>query len=339
MSAHKVAIVGLGTIALNQHVPALKANPAFDVVAAASPGAPSVDGVRVFETHGDMLDAVPGIDAVVICTPPQVRYQIAYDALRTGKHVLLEKPPTATLSELLDLERIASDSDKSLFAAWHARYNGPVDAARKALSGQLVRRMAVSWKEDVRRWHPGQEWIWQAGGFGVFDPGINALSILTRIAPEPLFVRHADLWFPSNADTPIAADLTFASRRPDDNLHAEFDWRQAGAETWNITIEIAQGSTLELSNGGRCLRIDGHVVADEPRAEYRRIYEHFDCLLKEGRSDVDAAPLRLVADAFMNGRRCATEPFERDVPVARSTVGDSQGGSGEYQLVHPHCRR
>ncbi len=36
-------------------------------------------------------------------------------------------------------------------------------------------------KEDVRRWHPGQDWIWEAGGFGVFDPGINALSILTEV--------------------------------------------------------------------------------------------------------------------------------------------------------------
>ena len=47
-----------------------------------------------------------------------------------------------------------------------------------------MKRLLVTWKEDVRHWHPGQQWIWEAGGFGVFDPGINALSIVTKIMPD-----------------------------------------------------------------------------------------------------------------------------------------------------------
>ena len=42
---------------------------------------------------------------------------------------------------------------------------------------RTIRTLTVAWKEDVRIWHPGQAWIWKAGGLGVFDPGINALSI------------------------------------------------------------------------------------------------------------------------------------------------------------------
>ncbi len=49
--------------------------------------------------------ALADLDAVAICTPPQVRHAIARDAIEAGKHVLLEKPPTATLSELEDLRR------------------------------------------------------------------------------------------------------------------------------------------------------------------------------------------------------------------------------------------
>jgi D-galactose 1-dehydrogenase len=45
----------------------------------------------------------------------------------------------------------------------------------------------VIWREDVRVWHPGQDWIWQPGGLGVFDPGINALSIITHILPARSF--------------------------------------------------------------------------------------------------------------------------------------------------------
>ena len=61
--------------------------------------------------------------------------------------------------------------------------------AKARLKRHHVNFLKVTWKEDVRKWHPGQEWIWQPGGFGVFDPGINALSIVTKILPEPIFAE------------------------------------------------------------------------------------------------------------------------------------------------------
>ena len=174
-------------------------------------------------------------------------------------------------------------------------------------------RLAVTWKEDVRVWHPGQEWIWQAGGFGVFDPGINALSIVTRILPEPVFVKRADLSFPANRDAPIAADLAFgaAAGAPagEADLTAAFDWRQTGEQSWDIAIETTDGMRLLLEKGGSRLVVDGKVVVDQAPAEYPRIYERFAALVRDGRSEVDEAPFRLVADAFMIGRRVAVEPF------------------------------
>ncbi|TIP51034.1 MAG: gfo/Idh/MocA family oxidoreductase, partial [Mesorhizobium sp.] len=68
-------------------------------------------------------------------------------------------------------------------ASWHSRYAPAVEAARDFLGSTTIRSAAINWKEDVRRWHPNQDWIWAPGGFGVFDPGINALSIATHILP------------------------------------------------------------------------------------------------------------------------------------------------------------
>jgi D-galactose 1-dehydrogenase len=197
-----------------------------------------------------------------------------------------------------------------LFTTWHSQYNRGVDEAKRALAGQRVKRLHVSWKEDVRHWHPGQQWIWDAGGFGVFDPGINALSIVTKIMPDPIFVQRADLKFPANRDAPIAADLQFSSGHEDDSLTAEFDWRQTGPQSWDITIETEAGMRLKLSQGGSRLEIDGRAVADEKPAEYEAIYARFAALLDEGRSEVDPNPFRLVADAFMVGRHIQVEPFE-----------------------------
>ena len=49
---------------------------------------------------------------MAICTPPQVRHRIAREALAAGKHVLLEKPPAATLSELEDLKDAADEGER-----------------------------------------------------------------------------------------------------------------------------------------------------------------------------------------------------------------------------------
>jgi D-galactose 1-dehydrogenase len=141
----------------------------------------------------------------------------------------------------------------------------------------------------------------------VFDPGINALSILTRILPRPFFLTAAELCFPANRDAPIAADLSF---RDDTGLpiRAEFDWRQTGPQTWDIRIETDAGR-LTLSSGGSRLVHDDRTLLDEKRAEYRGIYRRFVELIANGVSDVDLAPLVHVADAFMLGRRRIVEPF------------------------------
>jgi predicted dehydrogenase len=213
---------------------------------------------------------VPGLDAVAVCTPPGVRHRVARDALEAGKHVLLEKPPAATLGEVADLERRAAAAGRVLFAAWHSRFNPAVEAARARLADHAVRRLAVTWKEDVRRWHPGQRWIWEPGGFGVFDPGINALSILTRVLPGPLFVKRAELLFPANREAPIAATLAFHDGSGEAELgFAEFDWRQAGAQSWDILVETGAGTALRLSEGGRRLEVDGRAVDTQGRRDRR----------------------------------------------------------------------
>lgn len=310
MGPFRISIIGLGKIAQDQHLPVIRANPDFELAAVASQRGVEAEGVPSFTSHTEMLAQVTDLDAVAICTPPSVRHAIAAEAIAAGKHVLLEKPPAATLSELIDLERRAAEAGVVLFATWHSQFNAGVEEARSRLAGRRVRRLFVNWKEDVRRWHPGQQWIWQAGGFGVFDPGINALSIVARIMPMPLFIRGADLFFPENRDAPIAATLEMASDRVGDDLRAEFDWRQTGEQSWEITLETDDGTVYRLYEGGSRLEVDGRLVVAEPSAEYQGIYARFATLLREQRFDVDAAPFRLVADAFMIGRRVVVEPFE-----------------------------
>jgi D-galactose 1-dehydrogenase len=311
MPPTKIAIIGIGKIAQDQHLPVIAKSPNFQLVGVVSQrglGAPDVPG---FTTPAALYAAVEDVEAVAICTPPHVRHAIAREALAAGKHVMLEKPPAATVAEMHDLTASAATAGKVIFATWHSQYNAAVDEAQKRLASQSLRALRIEWKEDVRRWHPGQDWIWDAGNFGVFDPGINALSILTKIAPGAMFVKSAALFYPSNRDTPIAASLTFASNAATAGaeLTADFDWRQEGEQSWNIDIETAAGERLRLTHGGSKLQVGGETIVDEPMAEYEGLYAHFARLLAAGRSGMDSAPFQLVADAFLVGSRRAVETF------------------------------
>lgn len=306
MKPIRLALVGLGKIARDQHLPAIAATPGIELVAVASRNA-RLDGVACFPTITELLAGAADIDAVALCAPPGPRRDQALAALSAGKHVLLEKPPGAALSELAPLKTLAGGQGRTLFAAWHSRFAPAVEPARAFLARHRARRVTILWKEDVRVWHPGQDWIFELGGLGVFDPGINALSILTAILPEPIFMAGAKLDFPANREAPIAAELELAtgSGLP---IHAVFDFRRSGEQIWSIEIETDAGS-LALSAGGAHLSHDGKVLVDEPEQEYRGVYRRFVELIRFGDSDVDTVPLALVADAFLLGRRSIVEDF------------------------------
>lgn len=301
----RLGLVGLGKIARDQHLPVIEASPNFDLVAVASRNARLEEGAS-YETLDAMLADRDDLDAVSLCQPPQARFAAALTAIRAGLHVFLEKPPGSTLSEVEILREAARARGVSLFASWHSRYAPAVEPARRWLAGRRITGASIHWKEDVRHWHPGQDWIWQAGGMGVFDPGINALSIATDLLP-PFFLTEAVLSVPANRQAPIAADLAFtdAVGTP---LRAEFDWRQTGPQTWDIRIETTEGE-LVLSKGGGALSIDGREQALPPETEYRGLYDRFAGLVREGRSDVDLRPLAHVADAFLRGERRTVDAF------------------------------
>ena len=305
----KLGIVGVGKIARDQHLPVIAANPAFELVAAASKSGQPVDGVPTVPDIDTMLTNHPEVVAVTICTPPQDRHVLVRDALNRGLHVMLEKPPGSTLSEVADLPGLAAAKHVALFATYHSRYAPAVAPARAWLADKKITAVRVRWLEDVRRWHPGQDWVFQPGGLGVFDPGINALSSLTAILPTTPFITAAELSFPANRDTPIAGTLAMTDARGTP-IDVRLDWRQTGEQTWEIDVDTDAG-TLALSGGGTTLDLAGTKTSDDDgHAEYTGLYRHFADLVATSRIDFDTAPITLLADAFMLGKRVQVDAFE-----------------------------
>lgn len=306
MQPLRVGIVGLGKIAREEHIPALRANGAFELVAAASTHH-TMDALPVFSSIEAMLDAVPGIDAVAVCTPPQAHYAPAKHALLAGKHVLMEKPPCPTLDEFDELVELAASRKRSLYQTWHARETPAVAAAADWLGKRLVKGGRVVWKEDVRHWHPGQNWIWGEGGFGVLDAGINAISILTAIVTEPLFVDAAHFLVPENCASPIAAAVSFVTQSGA-MIDAEFDFRHGGIQTRSVEIDTEDGP-LDLARFSAAMGEGTWGEVSSQRREYAALYGRFAALIAEGRSDTDKRPLELVLEIFQRAGRSTIAPF------------------------------
>ncbi len=188
MKPIRIAIIGFGKIAADSHVPAIRANPRFELVATSSrsgQGAKrcftdwrelirSVEGPRSGRDHHAARPALR--DRARMC-----RRRPPLPARKAADRGVCRKSPTSPASPRRD--------QRTLYTTWHAQHHPAVDAAAKALAGKRIASLEILWHEDVHKWHPGQAWIWEPGGFGVFDPGINAFSIATEIFPGGLYVE------------------------------------------------------------------------------------------------------------------------------------------------------
>ena len=297
-----ICLVGIGKIARDQHVPAINGSADWELAATVS-RAGTVDGVQAFTDFDQMLAERSDIPVISLCLPPVPRYTYAAKAIAAGRHVMLEKPPGATMAEVHALADMAGAMGVTLYTTWHSRMADGVAPAKAWLADKTITGAHINWKEDVRRWHPGQHWVFEPGGMGVFDPGINALSIITEILPQPMHLQSAELHFPENCDTPIAAQMQWSG-----NVTGDFDWRQEGPQSWDITVDTSAGS-LGLTDGGARLQIRGAGVPVTGLGEYPSLYARMAELVESGASEVDLMPMVHVADALTLGKRITTEPF------------------------------
>jgi D-galactose 1-dehydrogenase len=302
----RIAIVGVGKIARDQHIPAILSNPDFQLVALISRSIPTA-GFPVFPSLKAAFDAVVAIDAVAVCTPPNARAAACRAAASHGCAILLEKPPAATGKEALSLKQFADEAGVPIFASWHSRFAPMIEAAGVWCASHMLQSGQITWHENAAKWHPGQDWLWRAGGFGVFDPGINALSILSALYPTTWQVRHSRLHVPENVEMPVSAQFDLSNEAS--TISVDFDFRSTPTETWTIHLVAQNGETLDIVDGGAGVSINGAQVVRGESQEYAGIYRRFSELVNAGASDFDISPLAIVEAVFSVAHVSHVEPI------------------------------
>ena len=296
-----IAIVGLGKIAAGSASARDRGRtrPSRSSRSSSQRGV-AVDGraARLQGSPATMLAAVPDLDAVAICTPPQPRHAIARDALAAGKHVLLEKPPTATLSELVDLERLAAAAGRTLFTTWHSQYNaGRRGGAARARRPKRVERLA-------RHLEGGRAPVASRPGMDLAGRRLRRFRSRHQCAVD----RHADhagaglrqprrLGFPANRDAPIAAAARLRLGRARRRRRSARRLRLASDRRADLGHRgrDRDGTRFAVESGGSRLEIDGKLVVDDGAGRISAASTAFRrACSRDGRSEVDdgAVPAR-----------------------------------------------
>ena len=200
----KVGIIGTGWIA-GSHMNELKKMPDVELVGAADliPGKAKkfmtdwgYPDVPCYESGHEMLEAIPDLDAVTICTYNKQHAPCAIDALNHGVNVLLEKPFTVTVEEAVEVMRAEKASGKILSIGFQPRFNPNMQMLKKFVqSGELGKVYYIQTGGGRRRRIPtpfGTTFIEkETAGIGAMaDIGCYSLDMVLNAVgyPKPLTV-------------------------------------------------------------------------------------------------------------------------------------------------------
>jgi UDP-N-acetyl-2-amino-2-deoxyglucuronate dehydrogenase len=151
-----------------------------------------------FETDYTALLAREDIHVIHICTPHYLHASMAIEALKAGKHVLLEKPVALSREEAHEMQQVAEKHGVQIGVVYQNRYNPSSQIIkdyleRDALGKLMGIRAILTWKRD-KAYYSSAEWRgkWNTeGGALLINQAIHTLDLMQWFGGEPVEVKGA----------------------------------------------------------------------------------------------------------------------------------------------------
>src|SRR5579864_238825 len=236
------------------------------------------------------------VDGVVIATPVQTHYRLAKVALLHGKHVLVEKPLTASIPEAEELVALAGQQQRILMVGHTFEYSPAVNELRKLVqSGDLGRIYRI----EAERVNLG---LFRRDINVIWDLAPHDISILLYILGErPEQIRvHAHAHIQSHIHDVADLDLSFASGTA---AHIHVSWLHP-CKIRRVTVIGDQRMVVyDDTNPAEMIKVynKGADIHADPVVSYRYgaiTIPHIDWI----------EPLRLECEDFVNSIRSGTQP-------------------------------
>lgn len=242
MERLKLGIIGCGGIANNKHLPSIKLLGGADVVAfcdiiperaAKTAAAFGTKDAQVFEDYQDLLKL--DLDAVYVCTPNRSHSFITVDALRSGKHVMCEKPMAINYAEAHKMLTAAKETGKLLTIGYQSRYRADSQYLKNAMQAGDLGEIYFARANAVRRRAVPTWGVFlnekEQGGGPLIDIGTHALDLT--------------LWMMDNYSPKYAVGTTYHKLNKDRNTaNAWGDW-----DVDQFTVEDSAFGFVVMENG------------------------------------------------------------------------------------------
>src|SRR4051812_21901321 len=145
-AAIRVGLIGFGYAARTFHIPLLRATAGYRIVAVASTRTGEVSaalpGVDLIAEPAAMA-MHPDVDLIVVATPNDTHAPLAEAALRCGRHVVVDKPFTLTVSEARHLGQLAQASDRVISVFQNRRWDSDFLTVQQAIRRGDVGRVVL----------------------------------------------------------------------------------------------------------------------------------------------------------------------------------------------------
>jgi predicted dehydrogenase len=247
----QVGVIGAGWWATYAHIPAIKAHPRAALFAVQCRSQDKADKVaRDFGAAHAVTDPLalldlPGLDAVVIATTPNVHHAQAKAALERGKHVLLEKPMTFTAAEAKELCELAEAQGVQLLIScpWHFTPHG-MEVREMIRRGDLgeIRMISILMTNPIDKLLKGINTTPTHGQDNVYvEPGLGSYNDPAIAGGGQIYcqISHA------------AAYLTFLTGLRPAEVYARFDYAGSVNDIYDaLTITMENGALVSIASTG-----------------------------------------------------------------------------------------
>lgn len=175
-------------------------------------------GVTYCTDYHELL-ANPDIDIVNICTPSGMHAQMTIDALKAGKHVIVEKPMAMSVADADHMIHTAEEMNRKLCIVLQNRYNPPMQDFYTAVRNDKIGRVLLG--SVTVRWYRPQEYYedgWHGtkamDGGALMNQSIHHIDALQWLVGEPVesvFAYTATLAHQMEAEDVGVVTLRFAN--------------------------------------------------------------------------------------------------------------------------------
>jgi len=190
-SVIRCALIGYGFGGRIFHAPFLRATPGLELAAIVQrkgdTAAAENPGVTIHHSIESLL-ADQTIDLITVCTPNPTHHAVARQCLQAGRHVVVDKPLTATSADAKDLVLLARQRGRHLFAFQNRRWDGDYLTVRQVLASGALGRL-VTCEIHYNRYRPTlrpNTWKENPDGAGILlDLGSHVLDQALTLFGRP----------------------------------------------------------------------------------------------------------------------------------------------------------